>query len=69
MTRVVLAGSATAAIILAIDSLTEMLLEGNTTSFAAWFFLGVGSALVATERMRRASAASESEATLTAQML
>jgi hypothetical protein len=35
------------AIVVAVDSLTEMLLEGNTTSFATWFFLGLASALVA----------------------
>ncbi len=57
MTRVLLAGSGAAAMILAVDSLTEMLLEGNTSSFTAWFFLGVGSALVVVERRRRAAAA------------
>ncbi|HEX5041105.1 MAG TPA: O-antigen ligase family protein [Candidatus Limnocylindria bacterium] len=68
VTRVVLAGSAAAAIILVIDSLTEMLLEGNTTSFAAWFFLGIGSALVAGERLRRAASSrvQMSESTQTA---
>jgi hypothetical protein len=58
LTRVVLAGSAAAATMLAIDSITEMLLEGNTSSFAAWFFLGIASALIAGERIRRATASS-----------
>jgi O-antigen ligase len=43
--RVLLAGAAAMAVVVAVDSLTEMLLEGNTTSFATWFFLGLGSVL------------------------
>lgn len=43
--RGLMAAFAAVAIVLAVDSLTEMLLEGNTTSFANWFFLGVGTAL------------------------
>ena len=38
------------AILLVVDSVAEMLLEGNTTSFTLWFFLGVGSAIVAAAR-------------------
>jgi hypothetical protein len=40
-----LAAIATATTLLAIASGTEMLLEGNTTSFALWFFIGAGSLL------------------------
>ncbi len=42
-TRGVLAGAAAAGIILATVSLTEMVLEGNTTAFAMWFWLGAAS--------------------------
>jgi O-antigen ligase len=45
--RVVCGAAAATAIVIAVDSVTEMLLEGNTTSFATWFFLGVASALAA----------------------
>jgi O-antigen ligase len=45
--RVLLAGAAALATVVAVDSLAEMLLEGNTTSFATWFFLGLGSVLAA----------------------
>ena len=48
--RTILAGAAAAAIVLTVDSLAEMLLEGNTMSFPLWFVLGVGSAIVATQR-------------------
>jgi hypothetical protein len=57
LTRVLLAAFATAGMILVIDSVTEMLLEGNTTSFSMWFFLGIGAALVMAERRRQATAA------------
>ena len=40
--RGLLAGFAAVAVILVVDSLTEMLLEGNTTSFSLWLFLGIG---------------------------
>jgi O-antigen ligase len=43
--RVVCGAAAATAIVIAVDSVTEMLLEGNTTSFGTWFFLGVASAL------------------------
>jgi O-antigen ligase len=43
--RVLLASAAAMAVVVAVDSLTEMLLEGNTTSLATWFFLGLGSVL------------------------
>ena len=43
--RVLLAAVATSTTLLALASVTEMLLEGNTTSFALWFFIGVGSLL------------------------
>ena len=43
--RGVLAGAAAAGIILATVSLTEMVLEGNTTAFAMWFWLGAASVI------------------------
>jgi O-antigen ligase len=43
--QILVAGAAGIAVVIAVDSLAEMLLEGNTTSFAVWFFLGVGSVL------------------------
>lgn len=45
--RALLAAVATSTTILAIASGTEMLLEGNTTSFVLWFFIGVASLLAA----------------------
>jgi O-antigen ligase len=61
MARAMLAAFACGGIILAVDSITEMLMEGNTTSFTMWFFLGVGSALSAAIAARAATAgASES---------
>jgi O-antigen ligase len=45
--RALLASACVIAVVVAIDSLVEMLLEGNTTSFAMYFFLGVGSAIAA----------------------
>ena len=61
LTRALLASFAAAAIVIAVDSLAEMLFEGNTTSFSTWFFLGIGSALLMAERhrLREADAASE----------
>ena len=56
MVQALMAAFATMGMVLAIDSLTEMLLEGNTTSFSMWFFLGIGSSLVIWERRRRAEA-------------
>ncbi len=50
MARVIETGCLIAGITLAVDSVTEMLLEGNTTSFALWFLLGVGSALAVAGR-------------------
>jgi O-antigen ligase len=43
--RILVAGGAAIAIVIAVDSIAEMLLEGNTTSFAVWFFLGLASVL------------------------
>lgn len=43
--RVALAGIAGAAICLAINSLTTMLLEANSIAFAFWFLLGIGTQL------------------------
>lgn len=43
--RVALAGIAGAAICLAINSLTTMLLEANSVAFAFWFLLGIGTQL------------------------
>jgi O-antigen ligase len=43
--RALLTTSVAIAVIVSADSVVEMLLEGNTTSFAMWFFLGVGSAI------------------------
>jgi len=45
--RGLLASFAAVAIVLVLDSLTEMLLEGNTTSYSMWLFLGVGTVLAA----------------------
>jgi hypothetical protein len=42
----VLAGCAAAITVLAIDSISEMALEGNSTAFAAWFLLGMATSLV-----------------------
>lgn len=44
--RAMLAGCAAALTIVAIDSITEMALEGNTTAFAAWFLVGMATSLV-----------------------
>jgi O-antigen ligase len=43
--RVLLAGFAAMGIVLGTTSITEMLLEGNTTSFPLWLFLGIGTVL------------------------
>jgi O-antigen ligase len=53
--RAVLAGCAAMAIVIAIDSVTEMLLEGNTTTFAMWCFLGIGSSLLSSSTAERAA--------------
>lgn len=53
MRRLLLGGSATLAILVAVDSTVEMLLEGNTTSFAMWFFLGTASVLAGGRGWRR----------------
>lgn len=45
--RILIAGGAAVAIVISVDSIAEMLLEGNTTSFAVWFFLGLASVLAA----------------------
>jgi O-antigen ligase len=47
MRRALLGGIAAAAVVSAIVSATEMLLEGNTTTFPLFFFLGVGTLLAA----------------------
>ncbi len=54
--RVLLAGFVIAGITLAVDSVTEMLLEGNTSSFVVWTMLGLGSALVMHDRARSGAA-------------
>lgn len=54
-TRGLLASFSAIAIVLVMDSLTEMLLEGNTTSYALWLFLGVGTVIAATARETAAS--------------
>ncbi|HSM37888.1 MAG TPA: O-antigen ligase family protein [Candidatus Limnocylindrales bacterium] len=41
----VMGSAAAIAVIVGVDSISEMLLEGNTTSFPVWFFLGVASVL------------------------
>jgi O-antigen ligase len=46
MRRVVLACAGAMAIVIMIDSVSEMLLEGNTTTFAMWCFLGMASSLL-----------------------
>jgi O-antigen ligase len=43
---IVLAGCGALAVVIVIDSVTEMLLEGNTTTFAMWCFLGIASSLL-----------------------
>ena len=63
-TRVIIAGCLAAGIVLAIDSVTEMLLEGNTSSFAMWLLLGLGSALVMGQR-RAATAVTASQGSVT----
>jgi O-antigen ligase len=55
--RIVPAAAASVAIVIAVDSATEMLLEGNTTSFATWFFLGLASAVAAGPAARQAAGA------------
>ena len=47
MRRALLGGIAAATVVSAIVSATEMLLEGNTTTFPLFFFLGVGTLLAA----------------------
>jgi O-antigen ligase len=44
--RAMLAGGAAAMTILAIDSISEMVMEGNTMAFAAWFLLGMATSLI-----------------------
>lgn len=48
--RLILAGAAGAALISALISVSEMLLEGNTTTFALFFFLGIGTLVLAETR-------------------
>ena len=43
--RILLAGNAAVAVVLGVASLTEMLLEGNTTTFAMWLLLGMATGL------------------------
>ncbi len=50
-------GTLAVAIGLATDSLTEMLLEGNTLSFPLWLLLGVASAVAAARAGTRAAVA------------
>jgi hypothetical protein len=40
-----LAGCAAVGLVLVVGALTEMVLEGNTTTFAMWFFLGLATSL------------------------
>jgi len=42
---VILAGAATAAIVVTINNLTEMIFEGNIPAVLVWLVLGVGAAL------------------------
>jgi O-antigen ligase len=44
--RLLVAAAVTAALVLAVDGITEMVLEGNTVSFAGWFFLGLATSLI-----------------------
>jgi O-antigen ligase len=44
--RLVAAGTAALAVVLVVASLTEMLLEGNTTTFTMWLLLGIAGARV-----------------------
>ncbi len=43
--RVVLAGTGATAMTIGLASVTEMLLEGNTTSFPLWYLLGAGTVI------------------------
>ncbi|HYN64588.1 MAG TPA: hypothetical protein VES36_08290, partial [Candidatus Limnocylindrales bacterium] len=54
--RALLAGCAAAITIVGIDSITEMVLEGNTTAFAAWFLVGIATSLVGSPADRAPSA-------------
>ena len=44
--RTLMAATATTTILLGVASVTEMLLEGNTTSFPLWFFVGLATLFV-----------------------
>lgn len=57
--RGLLASFAAVAIVLVMDSLTEMLLEGNTTSYSMWLFLGIGTVLAAASRSAPGSDAAD----------
>lgn len=50
--RVLLAACATVGLVLAVDALTEMVLEGNTTTFTMWFTLGLATSLAASPAER-----------------
>jgi O-antigen ligase len=52
--RALLAACAAVGMVVTADSITEMVLEGNTTAFAAWFLLGMATSL--TVRTPRGSA-------------
>lgn len=51
--RIALAGTGAAGMTIGLASVTEMLLEGNTTSFPLWYLLGAGTILAATVRSTR----------------
>jgi O-antigen ligase len=44
--RALLAGCAAAIMVMGLDSITEMVMEGNTMAFAGWFLLGMGTSLI-----------------------
>jgi O-antigen ligase len=48
--RLLLAAAAATVLVVALDGVTEMVLEGNTVSFAAWFCLGLATSLLRTPR-------------------
>jgi O-antigen ligase len=60
--RILVAGAAAIAIVIAVDSIAEMLLEGNTTSFAVWLFLGLASVLASSAASARRGEEPSSEA-------
>jgi O-antigen ligase len=51
--RIILVGSASVAVVVSVAALTEMVLEGNTTTFTMWLLLGIASLLAAGQKASR----------------